>query len=185
MRSSLSMLIFAAMTMLTAAPASADSTSDMVAMMQTFAGVHSYHADVTTPKGQVLSMDVVQPNKVHMTMGGRMQMITIGGDTWMNMNGSWQHLPMVNSMAQRPLDMARGAGMQGGGPSDYAITDLGPTMLDGVPAHKYHMVGKTGDSVDIWVSKNLPLQVQATGKDGTATIKYSEYNSVPDITPPA
>jgi hypothetical protein len=184
MRASLFALLFASITVLTGVPASADSTGDMVAVMQAFAGVHSYHTDITTPKGQVLSMDVVQPDKVHMTMGGRMQMITIGGDTWMNMNGSWQHLPMANPMAQRPMDMAHNAGMQGAGPSDYAITDLGPTMLDGVPAHKYHMAGKTGDTVDMWVSENLPLQVQATGKDGTATIKYSKYNSVPDIAPP-
>jgi hypothetical protein len=184
MRASLFALVFASMTMLAVAPASADATAGMMAMMQAFAGVHSYHADITTPKGQTLSMDVIQPDKVHMTMGGRMQMITIGGDTWMNMNGSWQHLPMANPMAQRPLDMAHHAGLSADGPSDYNITDLGPTMLGGVMTEKYHMVGKTGDTVDMWVAKNLPLQVQATGKDGTATIKYSEYNSVPDITPP-
>ncbi len=185
MRSSVLVLLFASMTMLAAAPASADSTSDMVAMMQTFGAVHSYHADIITSRG-TMSMDVVQPNKMHMTMGGRMQMIRIGDDMWVNTTGQWQHIPpMGGAMMQQPMDMARGAGMHGTSPSDYTITDLGAAMLDGVPTHKYHMTGKTGDTVDMWVSKNLPVQVQATGKSGTATIKYSQYNSVPDITPPA
>ena len=184
MRSSVLVLLFASLTMLTAAPASADSTGDMVAMMQSFGAVHSYHADITTSRG-TMSMDVVQPDKMHMKMGGRMEMIRIGDDMWVNTRGQWQHVPMMaGAMMQRPMDMARGAGMQGSSPSDYQITDLGAAMLDGIPTHKYHMTGKTGDTVDMWVSKNLPVQVQATGKDGTATIKYSQYNTVPDITPP-
>ncbi len=183
MRSSLLVLMFAAMTILPAAPASADATSDMVAMAQTFAAVQSFHADITTPKGITMSMDMIKPDKFHVTMNG-MQVIEIGSDMWMNMTGSWQHMNMGGAMIQRPMDMARNAGMHGNAPSDYQITDLGPAMLDGIPAHKYHMAGKTGDAVDMWVSKNLPLQVQATGKKGTATIKYSQYNSVPPITPP-
>ena len=184
MRSSLLVLLFAAMTMLAPAPAYADATSDIGAMSQAFTAVHSFHADITTTRG-VMSMDVVKPDKFHMTMNGMMQVISIGTDMWANMNGSWQHMSMPAGMMQRPMDMARYAGMSAQGPSDYTITDLGPAMLAGVPTHRYHMVGKTGDTVDIWVSNNLPLQVQATGKNGTATIKYSEWNSVPDITPPA
>jgi hypothetical protein len=184
MRSTLLVLIFASMTMLATAPAYADATSDMVAMGQAFAAVHSFHADITTTRG-TMSMDMVKPDKFHMTMNGHMQVISIGTDMWVNMNGSWQHMSMPAGMMQRPMDMARNAGMQGSGPSDYTITDLGPALLDGVPTHRYHMVGKTGDSVDMWVSNNLPLQVQATGKNGTSTIKYSEFNSVPNITPPA
>ena len=186
MRSLLLALRFASMTILGTAPAYADATSDMAAMGQAFAGVHSFHADITTSRG-TMSMDMIQPDKFHMTMNGKMQMIKIGSDMWVNSGGSWQHLPMMpgGGMVQRPMDMARNAGMSASGPSDYAITDLGPAMLDGVLTHKYHLVGKTGDTVDMWVSKNLPVQVQATGKQGTATITYSEYNSVPDITPPA
>lgn len=185
MRSFVLVLLCTSMTILATAPAYADPTSDMVAMGQAFAGVHSYHADITTSKG-TMSMDMVAPDKLHMTMNGKMQMIRIGDDMWVNAGGQWQHVPMMaGGMVQRPMEMARNAGMSASGPSDYQITDLGPAMLDGVLTHKYHMVGKTGDTVDMWISKNLPLQVQATGKDGTATIKYSEYNSVPDITPPA
>ncbi len=185
MRSSLLVLFFAAMTMLATAPAAADATSDMMAMGQAFAAVHSFHADITTPKGTTMSMDMIQPDKFHVTMNGEMQVIEIGSDMWMNMNGSWQHMSMGRAMLQQPMDMARNAGMQGHGAGDYTITDLGPAMLDGVPAHRYHMVGKSGDSVDMWVSNNLPVQVQSTGTKGTVTIKYSEYNTVPDITPPA
>jgi len=184
MRSFAFSLLCASMTVLMTAQAPADPTSDMIAMGQAFAAVHSFHADMTSAKGTTMSMDMILPDKFHMTMNGKMQIIEIGSTMWMNMNGQWQQMPMAGAMVQRPLDMARNAGMQGDGVSDYTITDLGPAMLDGAPTHKYHMVGKSGDAVDMWVAKNLPVQVQVTGKDGTATIKYSEYNSVPDITPP-
>lgn len=185
MRSSLLVLFFSSMTLLATAPASADATSDMMAMGQAFAGVHSFHADITLAKGTKMSMDMIQPDKFHVTMNGEMQVIEIGSDMWMNMNGSWQHMSMGRPMLQQPLDMARSAGMSAHGPSDYTITDLGPAMLGGVATHQYHMVGKSGDAVDMWLSNNLPVQVQATGKNGTTTIQYSEWNSVPDITPPA
>ena len=115
MRSSLLVLIFAAMTMLAPAPAYADATSDIGAMSQAFTAVHSFHADITTTRG-VMSMDVVKPDKFHMTMNGMMQVISIGTDMWANMNGSWQHMSMPAGMMQRPMDMARYAGGVGAGP---------------------------------------------------------------------
>jgi hypothetical protein len=183
MRPTVFALVCASLTVLATAPAPADPTSDMVAMGQAFATVHSFHADITSARGTI-SMDMIKPDKFHMTMNGKMQVVKIGDDMWMNMNGQWQHMQIPTAMLQRPMDIARSAGMQGTGPSDYTITDLGPALLDGVPTHKYHMVGKSGDAVDMWISKNLPVQVQTFGRE-PATIKYSQYNSVPDITPPA
>ncbi len=184
MRSFAFALLFASLTILATVPAPADTTGDMAAMWQAFASVHSFHDDITTPRGSI-AMDFVAPDKYHMTMNGQMQLIKIGSDMWMNMGGAWQHMPAVGAMVQRPMDMARNAGMQGGGASDYAITDDGTAMLGGVLAHKYHMVSKSnGNVVEMWVVKNLPVQVQTSGSEGAATIKYSQYNSVPDITPP-
>lgn len=177
-------LLCASMTALATAPAPADTTADMAAMGQAFASVHSFHADLSSAKGMMMSMDIIKPDKFHVTMNGKMQVIEIGNDLWMNTTGQWQHMPMANSMMQRPFEIARNAGMNGNGTKDYTITDLGPAMLDGMPTHKYHMVGKSGDTVDMWVSKGLPVQVQTTSSAGTATIKYSEWNSVPDITAP-
>jgi hypothetical protein len=184
-RTSVLALLCTAMTILASTPAPADPTSDVAAMGKAFAGLHSFHADIISSRGTI-GMDMIMPDKIHMTMNGKMQIIKIGNDMWMNMNGTWQHVPMAGAMMQRSLDMARNAGMQGNGASDYTITDLGPAMLDGVPAHKYHMVGKSGNAIDMWVAKNLPIQAQVAGSAGTGpvTIKYSEYNSVPDITPP-
>ncbi|HEX8806679.1 MAG TPA: hypothetical protein VF741_07000 [Candidatus Aquilonibacter sp.] len=184
MRATLFALLSASMTVLATVAVSADPTSDMAAMTQAFAGVHSFHADITTSRG-TMGMDMIVPDKFHMTMNdGKMQLIKIGNDIWMNSGKGWQHVPMAGGMMQRPLDMARNAGMSANGPKDYTITDLGPAVLDGVATHKYHMVPKNGDAVDMWIATNLPVQVQTTGSEGTATIKYSQYNSVPDITPP-
>jgi hypothetical protein len=176
-------LLCASMTALATATASADANADMVAMGQAFTAVHSFHADITSSRG-TMSMDMIKPDKMHMTMGdGKMQMIEIGSDMWVNSTGSWQHMHLPGNMLQRPMDMARNAGLSGNGPKDYTITDLGPAMLNGKPTHKYHMVNKNGEAVDMWVANNLPVQVQIAGS-APATITYSEYNSVPDITPP-
>lgn len=184
MRSSVFTSLVAAMTLAATGVAAADPSADIAAMGQAFAAVHSYHADITTPGGKTMSMDVVQPGKFHMTMNGRMQMIKIGSDFWMNMGGQWQHMNMAGTMMQRPMAMARSAGVEGKA-ADYTITDEGPAVAGGVPAHKYHLVNKNdGSVVDMWIAKNLPVQVQVPGKDGVSTIEYSEYNSVPDITPP-
>jgi hypothetical protein len=185
MRATVLALLCASMTVFAAAPASADPGADMAAMGQTFAAVHSFHADIVTANGTAMSMDLIQPDKIHMTMNGKMQIIKIAGDLWMNMGGQWQHMPMAGAMMQRPLDMARSAGVQGSIRTDYTITDEGPAMAGGVLARKYHLVNKTnGDVVDMWISKNLPIQVQVPAENGLTTIKYSEYNSVPDITAP-
>jgi hypothetical protein len=183
-RPSVFALLCALMAIFAIGTAAADTTADMAAMTRAFAGLHSFHADISTPKGAAMSMDMILPDKFHMSMNGKMQIIKIGNDIWLNPGNGWQHMPMAGAMMQRPLDMARNAGMQGNGPSDYTITDLGPAMLDGAPTHKYHMVGKSGDAVDMWVAKDLPVQVQVAGRDGTSTIRYSQYNGVPDITPP-
>ena len=182
MRTIVFALLCASMTVLATTTVRADTNADMAAMAQAFAGVHSFHADINSSRG-TMSMDIVKPDKMHMTMAGRMQMVSIGTDMWVNTSGQWQHMSMPTSMIQRPMDMARNAGLTSSGPKDYTITDLGPAMLNGKPTHKYHMVGKSGDAVDMWVANNLPVQVQTFG-NAPATITYSQYNSVPDITPP-
>jgi hypothetical protein len=186
MRSFVLSFLCAALAIGATAPASADPTADMVAMGHAFAAVKSYHADITTSRG-TMSMDMIVPDTFHVTMNaGKMQVIKIGDNMWVNMNGQWRQMPaMSGAMVQRPLDVARNAGIEGKVSSDYTITDEGPALVNGVPSHKYHMVNKTdGNAVDVWLSKSLPVQVQVNGKEGTSTIVYSEYNSVPDITPP-
>ena len=185
MRSSiLALLCTSMLTALATVPACADANADMAAMGQAFVGVHSFHADITTSR-TTMSIDMIQPDKLHMTMNGKMQIIKIGSDVWMNVGGQWQHMPMAGTMMQQPLDMARNAGMEEKGSSNYTVTDDGPAMLDGTLTHKYHMVSKSdGHVVEIWTVNHLPVQVQVPGNGGVTTIKYSQYNSVPDITPP-
>ncbi|HTV93852.1 MAG TPA: hypothetical protein VMG98_14145, partial [Verrucomicrobiae bacterium] len=73
MRSFAFSLLCASMTVLMTAQAPADPTSDMIAMGQAFAAVHSFHADMTSAKGTTMSMDMILPDKFHMTMNGKMQ----------------------------------------------------------------------------------------------------------------
>lgn len=186
MRSFLRSLLVAAITLLAIGRAAADPAGDVAAMGKTFAGVRSFHADIVSSKGNLMSLDVIQPDKMHMTMNGKTQVIKIAGDTWMNLDGQWQHMSMPAPMMQRPMEMARNVGLEGKGSSDYTITDDGLSLLDGMSTHKYHMVSKTdGQIVEMWTKNDLPVQVQMPGKDGLTTIRYSQYNGIPDITPPA
>lgn len=170
------------------AAALADPTSDLVQMQESMAAVKSMHADITTEKGQHVSMDMIPPDKYHETLPGGMQMIVISGDAWAFVNGAWMKMPgTIPQSRMAMMDNTRTAGINGNQPKDYTITDAGPSTVGTAPAEKYHLVNtKTNDTVDLWIGKDhLPLQAVAPSpRGGTVTIVYSEYNSVPDITPP-
>ncbi len=175
--------LIAALMALTSA-ALADPTADLVAMEQSFSSVKSLHADITTEKGQHISIDMIMPDKFRESMPGGMEAVIIGTDAWMHVNGNWIKMP--GTMPANRMGV-RTAGIGANKPSDYTITDMGSSPLGGTPAEKYHLVNtKTNDVVDLWVGKDhLPLQaVVPSAKGGTTSIVYSEYNSVPDITPP-
>ncbi len=142
---------------------------------------------MTTAKGQHVGLDMVPPDKFRETLPGGMQAVIIGPDAWMYLNGGWMKMPgamPANRMAA--MNSVRTAGFGATQPKDYTITDAGAAVLGSTPAEKYHLVNtKTNDTIDLWVGKDyLPLQASVPTKDGTTTIVYSQYNSVPDITPP-
>ncbi len=171
-------LLVSALTAFSIAPVLADPTSDISQMRKSFAALHSVHAEMTSKNGSTVSLDMVQPNKYRVSTRG-MQMVIIGATQWYNMRGQWRVVPMPKA-AQTQMDFARRAGFDNLMP-EYTITDAGMDTVRGISAHKYHLVNKKdGNTLDVWGSNNLPVRIVSRG----ATIDYSQYNSVADITPP-
>jgi outer membrane lipoprotein-sorting protein len=190
MRSFIVALLFASLFSTTVAPALADPAGDLQQAMSAFAAVKSVHIDMKTENGGTGTEDMVAPNKMRATMtmmGRQMQMVRIGDDTWVNFMGQWRKThysnPIITQMNAAQAILSKHKDVREG----YNVTDGGPAMVNGTPAHKYHMVDKqNGASIDVYVGPgHLPLQIvwsHASGENMTWT--YSQYNSVADITPP-
>lgn len=180
--------IFAAIALAVPMFAQANPSSDLFQAWRTFGTVKSYHADMKLGSNRTVSMDVIVPNKTHVTMSEGMQMIRIDSDTWIYRAGSWMKLPVAMPQMGAMTDTTRTMGMNAKPqPDAYTITYLGPAVVNGSPAQHYRIARKDNSTkpVEMWIGANhLPLQVMAQGENGPTTILYSNYNAVPDIAPP-
>lgn len=168
--------------------AQANPTSDLFQAWRTFGTVKSYHAEMKTSNNRNVSMDIIVPDKMHVTMPEGMQMIRIKSDAWIYREGSWMKLPVSMPQMGAMTDSARSMGMKTkADPNEYTITYLGPALVNGTAAQHYRIARKDNSTkpVEMWIGpSHLPLEVMAQGDSGPTTIFYSNYNAVPDITPP-
>lgn len=186
LRFTVSAVTFAATAIAAPIFAQANPSSELIAAWRTFGTVKSYHSEVKTANNHTISMDVIVPNKTHVTMSEGMQMIRINSDTWIYREGSWMKLPVAMPQMGAMTDTTRTMGMNAK-PDAYTITDLGPAVVNGTPTQHYRIVRKDNSTkpIEMWIGANhLPVQVVAQGDNGPTTILYSNYNAVPDITPP-
>lgn len=167
--------------------ARANPSSDVVQAWRAFGHVKSYHTDMKT-NSRTMSVDIIVPNKMHATMSEGMQMIRINADAWIYREGSWMKLPAAMPQTGAMADNARTMGMKSNpNPDAYTITYLGPAAVNGTAAQHYRIVRKDNSTkpIEMWIGANhLPLQVVTQTDSGPMTILYSNYNAVPDITPP-
>jgi len=191
MRRSLVALLVTSFFSLTIAPAFADPAGDLNAAIRAFAAAKSVHVDVKTSRGVTGAIDMVQPDKSRTTvsmMGRQTQVVIIGKDEYINMNGSWQKShygaanPIITQMNAAQAVLNKNHDIR----KEYKVSGGGPAMVNGTPARKYHLVGKdNGSAVDVYIGAgNLPLQIAWGMADENMTWTYSQYNNVPDITPP-
>lgn len=178
-------LVLVASLALCAAPAQADPTADMLRVQQAFSALKSVHADMSTADGHTVSVDYVTPDKFHETLFNGMQIIAIGTNVWMYSGGRWMKLPGAMTPVKTMMQNVRTAGVTNAIRTD-KITDLGPSLAQGVPARHYRIVGKDASQpVDIWVrADHLPVQVIVGSARGPMTIHYSRFNTVGDIPAP-
>jgi len=167
--------------------ASADPTADLESVRAAFGALHSVHAEMTTNTGLDVSVDWIEPNKVHVSAQNGMQMIWIGSSRWVNMGSGWRSVPSGTTPMQTQMAIVRGSEFDREVLSNDRISDEGMSVVRGIPAHKYRLAAKSGtDAWEIWVANNLPVQVVQLGSGGEqrATIAYSRYNGVTDFGPP-
>jgi hypothetical protein len=151
-----------------------------------FGAAKTYHMTLNA-HGQQMDLDVVSPGRQHMTMhGGKMdmEMIRIDSDTYMKMNGTWQKfsLPGMDALFSK---YAKYREIATGHTTDVKIADLGMTAVGGDPMHEYAISSATSDATDVYVGADgLIHQMVINGKDGTATMVFSGYNSPITIVAP-
>lgn len=169
--------------------ASADPLADLEQVRAAYGALHSVHAEITMSDGMDVSIDWIEPDKMHVSARNGMQMIAIGNNHWVNMGGHWTALPARANPIQTQIAMVRGPEFDQQVLKNARITDRGMDMLRGTPARKYHLAGweaAGGDSYDLWIVNRLPAQAVEYGAAGQqkATIIYSRYNGVADFGPP-
>lgn len=185
MRAILALSLFAAMNALSVSSAIADPASDLTQMRDAFLALHSFHAEMTTYNGSVITTDSIRPDKIRASSNG-MGIVEIGSTGWVQMGGRWRVFPAAANMLQKQTAMLGSAGFKDRTISSYTITDAGAAVVRGIATHKYRLTSKTDDDrVDVFVANHLPVRIVDSSKSsGSGSIDYSQYNAVPAITPP-
>lgn len=169
----------AALTVAVACSASvvrADPYADMAKFGQAMAAVTSYHMTITGGTGQAIQMDVVRPNKYHMTMPGGVEAIMIEPDMWVNVQGNWMHLAEVGSTRMKGMIAQVQASVPSGDfKKDDVVTDLG--MKDGYHAYDVASKGENSHSIVYLMPNDLPAKIESFSGAQTTTIAFSEFNS--------
>jgi len=172
--------------LITSAAGLADPYADVAQFGQALAAAKSYHMSVTGDNGRTVEIDFVAPGKMHMTMGQGIEAIMIDSDTWINMQGSWMHVPggMGAQRMQGFVANVHSAIPSGDYKHDYTVTDLG--MKDGYHAYDVTHKSDSNHSVIYLMPNSLPARIESDANGKTTTIVFSNFNS-PGITisPPA
>lgn len=190
MRSSLLLLTFAAFLTSAVLPAAADPAGDLNQAVNAFAQIQSVHIDVAAPQGGGGTIDQVGTNKMRASwniMGRQVQLVRIGKDSWVNMNGQWIHDTHGNGTFTQIASAQSAVLQQKDVTKDYTVSSAGTASVNGTSGQKYHLVKKDdpSDTADVVIGPNhLPLQLTVNSSKGPLTFTYSNYNGVADITPP-
>jgi hypothetical protein len=162
-----------ALVAVTTAPVLASPQSDVEGAMIGLGTAKSYHISVTG-KGRTADIDMVKPGKMHLT-AGPMEMIKIDNTSYMKLNGTWQKFA-IPGVSDQITSMYEGAIKNATShPDELVVTDVGNTVVDGVPLHGYTV--KTKNQATPFTtyldSKGLPVRMDAA--DGTV-IHFSKIN---------
>lgn len=143
----------------------------------------SFRATVTdAARGETISsMEFVAPDRYHMRTAKGPDMVIIGDDAWMNLDGRTMKVPMpVGRMIAQYRNGRTLRELEAG----LSVSDLGSDSIGGEPAHVYHYTVTDPVKADIklWVGERsgLPLQSESQGsfmgRESKALIRYSDYN---------
>jgi hypothetical protein len=180
---------FAAAAMVALAPgvsqADPASKAAVAAAFAKMAQAKTYHMTMQSGS-RTMNMDVVAPDKRH-TTAGTMEMIAIGDDMWIKVNGNWQHMPkMGNAPMPGPMGAAA-AGMQAPTkPPEGDVTSLGPAQCQGKPAQGYQVTDGSGVKTKVLIdASGYPCEMDMTMSMGDAVIQWSNWNGPITVNAPS
>jgi hypothetical protein len=174
-----------------AVPAAADPfPPQLAAALTNFGNATSFHV-VVDADGHHLEVDDVKPDKMHVyAMGGRLDAIEIGGDSYVKMGSSYRkfsipglgdQLSSINSV------------------SDYVnarhdrltVKDLGTTTVDGASMHAFAVARTSSEHSEkspstIYVAADGTIhQITQHTRYGMIVLTFSKYNQPLTIAAPA
>lgn len=164
----------------TAARASADAAADAVKNnLIAFAKLTSYHMTVTT-SGKTIDVDMVNPNKMHVTVGS-IEAIMLDGAMYVKPQSNWMKIPaaasgMAGGAFMGAVDRAKEAVNQ----ENFTATDLGTKTVGGASLHAYLVKSKDASkpATMYFDSAGMLARVEIDGdRGGTTAIVYSKYNA--------
>lgn len=154
------------------ARADAAAKAAVAGAFQKMAQAKSYRMTMHSASGEMMQ-DYVAPNRRHM-IGGQMETITIGDDTWMKINGKWQHIPKA-----MPMGGARSVGVVPKVP-ETDITFIGDQECQGRQARVYQFATSSASGTTqkskLWVdASGYPCRMEIGGSG--AWMQWSQWGA--------
>lgn len=159
MRAIFALSLCAAMSALSMSAAMADPIGDLTQMRDSFLALHSFHAEMTTHNGSVITIDTIRPDKIRATSNGP-GAIEIGPAGWVRIAGQWRAFPAAANMVRKQTAKLGSAAFKDRTIASYTITDAGSAVVRGIATHKYHLASKTDDeTINVFVANHLPVRI--------------------------
>ncbi|MGA7668769.1 MAG: hypothetical protein WBW04_00005 [Nitrolancea sp.] len=149
-----------------------------------------YDSGSTTPTGTA-TVENENPDKSHWVIdssGQKIETITIGTDSYLNLGGTWTKSPSVDTTdipGMSSQDIANELSTPI--PDDTKFSSKGSDTVNGVDCNVYEITETDGTVSTFYVGKkdHLLYKIEASGSDGTKTeILISDYNADFNITAP-
>ncbi len=174
---------------------SPNPAKDLLDIFKGWSSAKSFRAKMTTTGGaagaQDMTLEVVMPDRFHVTMAQTMEAIIIGKDIYLRLGDRWQKTVTPQGLDLTIVDPKRYATQLTG---TTAVKDVTVEMLDGIETRVYQytttvnlprMTQNVNCKVWVGVADNLPRKVENSGDDGSkSTIVFTDYNADITIKPP-
>jgi hypothetical protein len=159
--------------------ARADSTSDALQRVAvSFSKLQSFRATMTSGT-MTDKLEYVAPDRYHIIIHTTrdMEEMIVGDTVYAKLGEQWMKLPMpgvTQMVAHFREPAAAAANIQ-----TSKVSDMGTTLLNGTPVHRYGVDSADGTHAVLWIGPHdLPLRVDVQGADKrVTTILYSDFNT--------
>jgi outer membrane lipoprotein-sorting protein len=173
-----------ALAALLGSPARADDRARLMDDAKMYLTLTSYRATMTTTahgQTQKRTIEFVAPDRVRMSGGSPMNLVSIGSRSWMQLPGrGWTASPVgIGAMVGKMRDPANIEKFSKD--AHQVVTFKGNGTWQGQPAHLYAVSssfsGYESHATVYVLPDHFVHHIETTGQYGTSTIDYSDFNS--------